>query len=172
AISPLLPARRSDDACSMMAAGDQRWSRVLVVEGVSGIGKSTLIDAMVRKYVADRPVRKLRTLLHLTQAHTYGPLAVDEDRGTLTVRHNVADVDAVVSLLEWHARALSAERVPKFFAIVDTLHVTHCHRPGVVRWADVAPFDRRLAALGAKVLFVHASPEALWQRGIGARRHD
>ncbi len=75
-------------------------------------------------------------------------------------------------MLEWHVRALGAERVPKFFAIVDTLHLTQCHRPGVVRWADVAPLDRRLAGLGAKLLFVEASPEVLWQRGIAARRHD
>jgi hypothetical protein len=156
----------------MMPTGERHWSRILLVEGVSGIGKSTLIDAMLRKYVTDRPVRKLRTLLHLTQAHTYGPLAVDEDRGTLTARQNLAHLDAVVSLLEWHARALTEERVPKFFAIVDTLHLTHCHRPGVVRWSDVAPYDRRLAALGAKLLFVHASPEAVWHRGIAARRHD
>ena len=51
---------------------DPAWSRVLVVEGTSGVGKSTLIDRLVRRYVADRPARKLRTLLHLTQADTTG----------------------------------------------------------------------------------------------------
>ncbi len=152
--------------------GDPAWSRVLVVEGIAGIGKSTLIDALIRRYVAEQPERKLRTLLHLTQAHTYGPLAVDEDRGTLTVEENVAHLEAVVSMLEWHVRALTAERVPKLFAIVDTLHLTHCHRPGVVAWDDVAAIDRRLASLGAKMLFVHATPSTVWQRGIVARRED
>ena len=63
--------------------GDTAWSSVLIIEGTSGLGKSTLIDQLVRRYVADRPARKLRTLLHLTQAHTYVPVAVDEDRKTL-----------------------------------------------------------------------------------------
>jgi hypothetical protein len=154
----------------MPAASDR--ARLLIVEGISGIGKSTLMDALVRKYVAEQPTRQLRTLLHLTQAHSYGPLAVDEDRGTLTVPQNVAHLDALVSLLEWHVRALAAERVPKFFAIIDTLHLTHCHRPGVVAWSDVAAIDRRLAALGAKMLFVHATPATLWARGIWPRRNE
>jgi poly(hydroxyalkanoate) depolymerase family esterase len=134
-----------------MASGDPRWSRILLVEGVPGIGKSTLIDALVRRYVRDRPERKLRTLLHLTQAHTYGPLAADEDRNTLTVEQNLAHLDRVCAMLEWHVGALTDERVPKFLAVVDTLHLTHCHQPGVVEWRDVADIDRRLAALGAKV---------------------
>ena len=94
---------------------DRRACRILLVEGVPGIGKSTLLDALVRKYVADRPAPRLRTLLHLTQAHTYGPLAVDEDRGTLTAEQNLAHLDAVLSMLEWHAQALRAEQVPKFW---------------------------------------------------------
>ncbi len=156
----------------VIVQGDPGWSRILLVEGISGIGKSTLIDALLRRYVADRSPRKLRTLVHLTQAHTYGPLAVDEDRGTLTVEQNLAHLDRIASLLEWHVRALTAERQPKFFAIIDTLHLTQCHRPGVVSFDDVADIDRRLARLGAKLLFVHASPEMLWERGIWARRSD
>jgi hypothetical protein len=147
-------------------------SRILLVEGIPGIGKSTLIDALLRRYVAERPPRKLRTLLHLTQAHTYGPLAPAEDAGSLTVEQNLAHLDRVVSLLEWHVRAVTEASVPKFFCVIDTLHLTHCHRPGVVSFAAVADIDRRLAALGAKLLFVHASPESLWERGIWARRGE
>jgi hypothetical protein len=159
-----------DEASSGQSA--PRLSRILIVEGISGIGKSTLIDTLIRGYVAERPARKLRTLLHLTQAHTYGPLAVDEDRGTLTAQQNIVHLDAVVSMLEWNVRALTAERVPKFFAIVDTLYLTHCHRPGVLTWKDAAAIDRRLAMLGAKLLFLHASPSTLWERGILPRQND
>jgi hypothetical protein len=155
-----------------LGGGDRRWSRVLVVEGVCGAGKSTLVDALVRKYVGEQPARKLRTLLHLTQAHSYGPLAVDEDRGTLTAQKNVAHLEAVVALLEWQVRALTAERTPKFFAIVDTLHLTQCHRPGVLTWTEVAAIDRRLAALGAKLIFVEAAPSTLWERGVWGRRNE
>ena len=147
-------------------------SRILLVEGTSGVGKSTIIDALLRMYVAERPARKLRTLLHLTQAHTYGPLASGEDEGTLTVADNVAHLEALLGILEWHDRAVAAAPVSKFFAVVDTLHLTHCHRPGVVRWEDVAVADGRLAALGARMIFVRGSPQTLWDRGIVARRQS
>ncbi len=152
--------------------GDPGWSRVLLVEGTSGVGKSTLIDGLVRRYVADRPARQLRTLLHLTQAHTYGPLAPDEDRGTLTVEQNVRHLESVVAMLEWHVTALTAESKVKFVGVVDTLHLTHCHRPGRLQWEDVRGIDSRLARIGARLLFLHASPETLWARGIVPRADE
>jgi hypothetical protein len=145
---------------------------VLLVEGVPGTGKSTLIDALVRRYVNEQPARKLRSLLHLTQAHTYGPLAADEDRGTLSVEANLAHLDRVVSMLEWQVQALVGESKPKLFAIVDTLHITHCHRPGVVAWRDVAACDQRLAALGVKLISLHAAPQTIWERGVWPRREE
>jgi hypothetical protein len=150
----------------MLAPG----SRILVVEGTSGVGKSTLLDRLARRHVADAPTRKLRTFVQLTQAHTYGPLAPAEDAGTLTVAANLRHLDAIVRQLEWLAGAVSDVRPPKLFVLVDTLHLTHCVRPGVVGWDDVAPLDARLAALGARLLFVHAGAPTLWQRGIVPRR--
>ena len=152
--------------------GDPAWSRVLVVEGTSGVGKSTLIDRLVRRYVADRPSRKLRTLLHLTQAHTYGPLAVDEDRQTLTVDQNLRHLNEVVSMLEWHVLSLTAETTIKFLAVIDTLHLTQCHRPGVLTWEHVSALDRRLARIGARLLFLRASSQTIWERGITTRRDN
>ena len=136
-------------------------SRILIVEGTSGVGKSTLIDALVRRQVGEP---KPRTLLRLTQAHTYAPLAPGEDRGDLSVEQNLAHLEQIVGMLEWYAR------MGKFFAVVDTLHLTHCYRPGVVRWQQVEPVDRRLAALGANMIVVHGSPATLWDRGIWPRR--
>ena len=154
------------------AVGDPAWSRVLIVEGTSGVGKSTLIDRLLRRYVADRPERKLRTLLHLTQAHTYGPVAVDEDRATLTAEQNLRHLDQVVSVLEWHVSSLTAETRIKFFAVVDTLHFTHCHRPGVLNWEHVSGLDHRLARIGARLLFLHGSSQTIWDRGIAPRRDE
>ena len=49
-------------------------TRLLLVEGVPTCGKSTLIDALVRDHVACAPVRRIGTLVSLTQDHTGGPL--------------------------------------------------------------------------------------------------
>jgi hypothetical protein len=152
--------------------GNTAWSRILIVEGTSGIGKSTLIDQLVRRYVVDRPPRKLRTLLHLTQAHTYGPVAADEDRKTLTAQQNLLHLGNVVSMLEWYVLSLSAETKIKFLAIIDTLHFTHCHRPGVLNWEHVSGLDHRLARLGSKLLFLHGSSQTIWERGITPRRDE
>jgi hypothetical protein len=145
-------------------------SRVLLVEGTSGIGKSALADALVRRYVTSRPPRKLRTLLHLTQAHTMGPVVPAADAGTLTVAQNRAHLDTVATLIEWHIHSVRAEEEPKFFAVVDTLHVTHTQRPGVLRWADVASVDARLADMGVRMLFLRASEDTIRRRGIEPRR--
>jgi predicted GTPase len=49
--------------------------QALLIEGTSGIGKSALIDALIRRHVTTAAPRKIRGLVHLAQSHTYGPLA-------------------------------------------------------------------------------------------------
>jgi hypothetical protein len=146
--------------------------QALLVEGTSGVGKSTLIDALIRRHVVSAPPRKIRTLVHLAQSHTYGPLAVPEDRGTLTVTENQRHLERIVSHLEWLHTSVQRHSKPWCFVVIDSLHLTHCVRPGVVRWTDVAAFDQRLAALDCKLLFLHTSAASLWERGILARKNE
>jgi hypothetical protein len=56
--------------------------------------------------------------------------------------------------------------------IIDSLHLTHCFRPGVLNWKDVEDFDERLASLGFGLLFLEATPEVHWKRGIQERKDD
>lgn len=140
----------------------------LIVEGTHGVGKSTLIDALIRKHARESPKRKIRTLLHLAQSHTYGPLAHGEDAGTLTVAQNLAHLEHIVEMLEWLERSVRDRRRAACFAIVDTLHLTHCVRPGRVQWRDVAPIDERLGRIGCKLLFLEGSPQTIRARGIEA----
>jgi len=103
--------------------------QALLVEGTSGVGKSTLVDALIRRHVASSEPRKIRTLVHLAQSHTYGPLALPEDDGTLTVDANLRHLERIVGTVEWlHAGVQEHER-PWCFVLVDTLHLTHCVRP-------------------------------------------
>src|SRR5271154_209073 len=99
-------------------------SKILIVEGTLGIGKSTLIDGLLRKYISDN--KKIRSLLHLTQANTYGPLVIDEDQNTLTKEMNKVHLNKIYHLLYWFVSSLKNEHKIKFFGMVDTLHLTHC----------------------------------------------
>ncbi len=146
--------------------------KALLVEGTTGVGKSTLIDALIRRHVAAAKPRQARTLVHLAQSHTYGLLAPAEDAGTLTVADNLRHLDRIVSHLEWLHASVQEHSKPWCFVVIDTLHLTHCVRPGVVRWEDVAPFDQRLAAIGCKLLSLRVSPAALWDRAILPRINE
>jgi Cdc6-like AAA superfamily ATPase len=145
--------------------------KALLVEGTSGVGKSTLIDALIRRHVSTAKPRKIRSLIHLAQSHTYGPLAVLEDK-TLTVHENARHLDGIVKYLEWLHASVQEHDKPWCFVVIDTLHITQCVRPGVVGWADVASFDQRLAALGCKLLCLEVTPTAIWERGIKPRMNE
>jgi hypothetical protein len=143
--------------------------KALLVEGTSGVGKSTLIDALIRRHVESSQPRKVRTLVHLAQSHTYGPLAGPEDDGTLTVEANLRHLERIVGMIEWLHASVQEHTRPWCFVLVDTLHLTHCVRPGVVKWNDVAAFDRRLGAAGCNLLFLRGTPVTIWDRGITPR---
>jgi len=146
--------------------------KALLVEGTSGVGKSTLIDALIRGHVNSAQPRKIRSLVHLAQSHTYGPLAAPEDRGTLTTEANMQHLHTILQSLQWLHAAVQEHAKPWCFVILDTLHLTHCVRPGVVRWSDVEAFDRALAGLGCKLCFLHAQPHTIWERGIVPRANE
>jgi hypothetical protein len=144
-------------------------SRLLLIEGVPGIGKSTTLDQLLRRYVAGEEEGKLRTVMNLAQTHTYGPLAAGEDSGELTGRECLDHIAGIVRWLEWLARGTRRESRTKTFILVDTLHLTHCLRPGVVEWEEVATFDQRLAGIGCKLLLLDAEDETVRTRTVGWR---
>jgi thymidylate kinase len=144
-------------------------SRLLLVEGVPGLGKSTVLDHLARRHVAEAEPRRVRTLLHLTQAHTYGPLARREDAGTLTRGECLAHLERIVAGLEWLAASVRGESTTKCFVLVDCLHLTACLRPGVVRWPDVVSLDRRMAETGCRLLLLDGTDETVRERAVRAR---
>ena len=145
-------------------------TRLLLVEGVPGIGKSTLINSLIRKYVGD--AQRIRSLLHLTQAHTYHPLSPDEPASRQKPEQNLAHLEQILGLLDWMAASVARERRKMFFCVIDTLHITHCFRPGVIGWDDVSTFDRRLSQLGCKLVFLKATRDEIWERTILARKDN
>ena len=140
----------------------------LLIEGVPGVGKSTLIDALIRRHVDSSDPRRIRSFLHLSQSHTYGPLAPAEDRGSLTVAENLELLDRIARTLEWlHADLRHSDK--PCFVLIDSLHLTHCLRPGILTWEDAAPVDRRLAEIGCKLLLLMGTEETIRSRTIRAR---
>lgn len=152
-----------------MGEGSVAPFNALLVEGIPGIGKSTLIDALVRRHVNSAAVRQTRTLVHLCQAHTFGPLAPAEDAGTLKAEDNLNHLERIVSIIEWLQRSVQDHLRQSCFVLIDTLHLTHCLRPGVITWEETAAFDRRLAHAGCRLIVLQASPEVIWERSIAAR---
>jgi hypothetical protein len=143
--------------------------KAMLVEGTSDVGKSTLIDDLIRRHVSSSEPRKIRTLVHLAQSHTYGPLATPEDEKTLTVNASLRHLERIVGMVEWLHPSVQQHSRPWCFVLIDTLHLTHCVRPGLVSRNDVEPCDRRLAALGCKLLFPQAKAATIWERGIKPR---
>jgi thymidylate kinase len=139
---------------------------VLLVEGVPGVGKTTLLRELQRRRV--EAGSGAPSMLHLSQAHTYGPLVAGEDAGTLTAAENVAHLRTVLGLVEAFVEQ-GRERVAKLVSM-DTLHLTHCVRPGAVSWGDVQEAEARLASLDACLVFLRAQPETIWQRTVVGRR--
>jgi hypothetical protein len=140
----------------------------LIVEGVPGIGKSTVVDALIRRHVDSAEPRRIRSFLHLSQSHTYGPLAPFEDSGTLTVAANLALLERICSTVEWMCADLQyCDKAA--YVVIESLHLTHCLRPGVLAWGDVVPMDARLARIGCKLLLLTGSEETIWDRSIAAR---
>jgi hypothetical protein len=146
-------------------------SRLLLVEGVPGIGKSTLLDRLLRHHISRQEEGRLRTVLNLAQTHSYGPLAQGEDDGTLTAAENLAHLERIVGALEWLVHHARGQSRPKTFILVDTLHFTHCVRPGVVEWTSVTPIDRRLAAIECRLVLLDATDETVRARTVVARAH-
>lgn len=129
-------------------------AHILLVEGTCGMGKSTLLRGLLTKYVlgAEKP----RTLLHLTQAHTYFPLVSGDP---VSKRQHREHLRRILRMLDWDAQGL-------LYGLLDTLHLTHSFRPGTLSWSEMGYVDQNLARLGGQMVFIRARPETLWERII------
>jgi ABC-type dipeptide/oligopeptide/nickel transport system ATPase component len=145
-------------------------SKILIIEGTSGVGKSFLADALLRNYITEN--KKIRSLLYLRQAHIYGPLAVDEDRCSLTNEMNKRHLDQIYNVLQCLALSLESEAKVKLYCLIDTLHLTHCFRPGIIEWGDVSEYDTKLMQIECKLIFIKAKLATIWARGIVPRLNE
>ena len=73
------------DSCRRSVTADDLIPRfnALLVEGVPGIGKSTLIDALIATISVASAVRQTRTIVHLCQTHTYRDVELKPEIGCI-----------------------------------------------------------------------------------------
>ncbi|TDW99830.1 P-loop NTPase family protein [Dinghuibacter silviterrae] len=139
-------------------------THILLVEGTSGTGKSSLIRRLLDRHVLEdeRP----RTLFHLSQAHTYFPLAspdLDTVPGKRACREHLRRLLRVIDI---SAPPLQPRRWFTVFGLIDTLHLTQAFRPGILSWAELSYIDQYLSGREVRMVFLKAAPETLWQRLI------
>ena len=75
-------------------------------------------------------------------------------------------------MLHWDTDDLSPKKWFTLFSLIDTLHITHYFRPGILSWAEMSYVDKSLAVLGGRLVFLQAEPETLWERLIIERSKD
>ena len=137
-------------------------SRILLVEGIPGIGKSTLVNGLEARYAAEAHGRS-RSFLRLGQAHTHWPAT----RGGAAAAR--ACIAGALQTVEGMAAAVIEEREPYFWCLIDTLHLTLAERPGGLTDDEVLACDARLARLGARLVLLTAREETLRRRCIEGR---
>jgi thymidylate kinase len=131
-----------------------RRSNIVIVEGTCGSGKTTLLRAAESMFESS-------TVLY--QRTTYAPIAPPEDDGTL-------DDDSDRSALLDVVRRIHDESASKQLVLVDTLHATHFVRAGVLTLPSFVEIDRALNDLGALVVVLRISEDAIRQRTVEDRR--
>lgn len=129
-------------------------THILLVEGTSGTGKSTLIKHLLTRHVVEE--EHPRTLVHLSRAHTHFPLAPPD---LVQPPGKRAHREQLRRLL----RMVDPQGAP-FFALIDTLHLTHAFRPAILRWSELGYVDRELDRFGARMVFLRAGARILRDR--------
>jgi adenylate kinase family enzyme len=139
-------------------------SRIILIEGIPGTGKTTLINLLIKRYVTEN--EKIKTLFHLSQLHTYRPIVSDEDNFYASKTETLNHLKKKLQLFNWSVSVGNNKNCNRVFIIIDTLHITHCFRPGSISWTDVVEYDKLLAAIDCKLIFMKAFPETIWHGAI------
>jgi hypothetical protein len=145
-------------------------AQILLIEGTCATGKSTLMKGLLRKYAWEQD--KPRTLLHLTQAHTYFPLVSEDLKHVPGKKEHRELLRKILAMLDWNTQGLMPRKWFMLHGLIDTLHLTHTFRPGILSWTEMSYVDQRLAEIGTRMIFLRANRETLWERLIAERGKD
>ena len=130
--------------------------RVLILEGTCGAGKSTLLKRLSETTQVGSV---------WTQKTTYGPIVLDEDKGTLDDSLNFSILQRLTMRLEDELQQQNRGLV------LDTFHITQYLRPGVLTKKSFTAIDQKLESLGARIVFLTMSKDDIAERTILQRKH-
>ena len=141
-----------------------------LVEGTAGVGKTTLIDALVHHHLQQNPY--MDTLLRLGQGHTYAPLDPDNHVPQVSPTEQIEYLDRILNMLSFLVHPYGYSSHPRHSCIIETLHFTLSTKPHELSNEQIAKYDGWLAGLGCKLIFIQVTPETHWERCIWERRHN
>ena len=148
----------------------------LILEGVSGSGKTTVLQALLRseRYLE----RGYLSSLVLTEHHTQRVLEPKQRREGLSVEDNVGllrchletirALEAHLRRTDWAAGGRTRHRVSY---VLERFHLTHVYHYPHVAWGDVEDVDGALARLGCKLCLLTADRSVLEERVTDARKN-
>jgi thymidylate kinase len=139
-------------------------SKILLIEGVPGAGKTTLIKALLKEFASYD--KRMDSLLYLSQSHTYKPIVSDEDNFYAGKADTLNHLSKILDLIRTTVCIRKDKVDTKLSVIIDTLHITLCFRPGNISWREVAAYDKHLAEMNCRLVFIKALPETIWERAI------
>jgi thymidylate kinase len=142
-------------------------TNLLLVEGVPGAGKTTLINRLVSN-IASQP-SKTETIISLGQKQTYFPVVNEENKFYASRGENLRHLDKVFDFLFWAIHPTARNTLGKTSIVLDTLHFTHYFRPGTITQDDLQRTDDKLLKINGKLLLLKTTADNLWERLIVAR---
>ncbi|MBN1648244.1 MAG: hypothetical protein JW874_09440 [Spirochaetales bacterium] len=143
----------------------------LILEGISGTGKSTLIKKMLQH---ERWIKKsCISSIVLSEHQTQRVLEPKERTKGLTVNDNLELLNNILGFLEsvhdrlgktdWKQRSRTNQVVP---FLLERFHLTHVYHYKHMTWDSVSDLDRRLSRLHTKVILLHMGEKYIGERII------
>ena len=147
---------------------------VLIIEGVCGTGKSTLLKALTRsRRFVERP---FLSGIVLSEHQTQRVLERKEREDGLVPADNLALLDQHVSYLEalrrrlepmdWCDRNRTNMRIA---CVLERFHFTHVYHYPHMQWRNVEGIDRRLAALDCRLCLLTMDDAGMVRRIVRER---